>query len=362
MDVKEYRKQYEEELRKAAQLRTSYRDILDRSKSGSEGSMLRTATGEGTPLDEVTESIKTIRSKHEDAQLRIAALNAISIEDADHPALIDMALELLRDNTEPVILRRAALRLLQQSSFSSIAFKTRRAEYLDVLRTLVDDADFELRERIIEALAQAKDEYVQRRLVEGLREPSKAMLPPEKSIQMLGYDIHAEYYPILRAIIENPPNLAVKTEAVRLLAADSSSKDLLAKVFTDKTEDLEVRRTSGIALQSLAPKEFQEHAKRIVMEEDERPELRATSLSALDHFGDQESLKQDPVFVETVERLKNNSADLGRAAESYMRRMNLREEPEVTSEPGTDPNPFESLKNLFLNAVRSIFSRNKIKR
>jgi hypothetical protein len=320
MDVSEYRKQYQEELERAAEEKKKYRDFLDKSKSVSDRLMAFESAPGSQELDEVAQSINIIRDKNEDTQLRISALDGISIEIAQRHDLIDMVLDLLRDDTEPVALRKAALAVLEQASFSATVFSPKRPEYLAVLRSLIDDADAKLRQRAMEVLASEKDEYLQRRLIEGLQDPAKALIPPEKAIQLLGYDIHAEHYPFLREMINNPPNAAAKQEAVRLLAADPTSKDLLADILMDKGEDREVRKISAVALQSLAPAEFEDHAKQIVLDDDEDDDLRATSMSALDHFADQESLRQDSVFNEAVEQLQERpkSKELERVVDKYV--------------------------------------------
>src|SRR5437667_255576 len=81
-----------------------------------------------------------------------------------------------------------------------------------------------------------EDEYVQRRLIEGLERRSKALVPAAKAVQLLGYDVHAEYFPLLRQIVRQPPTRAAKREAVRLLGADPASKQLLLDLFKDKRE------------------------------------------------------------------------------------------------------------------------------
>ena len=55
-------------------------------------------------------------------------------------------------------------------------------------------------------LAREKDDYVQRRLVDGLEGRSKALVPAAKAIQFLAYDVHSEYFPIAKRIVEKPPN------------------------------------------------------------------------------------------------------------------------------------------------------------
>src|SRR5437588_393232 len=84
---------------------------------------------------------------------------------------------------------RRAVDVLEQSGFLLIGGGVRRPDYLEALRTVVDDPDPEVRRRAIGVLARQKDEYAQRRLIEGLRDPSKALIPPAKAIQYLGYDV-----------------------------------------------------------------------------------------------------------------------------------------------------------------------------
>jgi hypothetical protein len=221
--------------------------------------------------------------------------------------LIDVTLALLADQSEPPLLRRAAFRVLQQSSFRTILFQPRRPEYLAVLRGVVTDADPQLRLLAIETLAVEKDGEVQTRLIEGLKNPSVALVPPEKAIEFLGYDLHGSYYPLLREMVETSPNPAARREAVRLLSADATSKDMLARLLQDKSEDAEIRTISATALQSIAPAEFEAQAKQIALDEEEDDDLRAVCLSALDYFGDQESLNRDEEFNRGIDRLSSRA-------------------------------------------------------
>jgi len=174
--------------------------------------------------DEVAEALGIIRNREEDAEVRASALYGIDAQIGRSHDLIDLAIGLLGDNAEPAVVRLAALRVLQQSSFRAATFNPKRPEYLTALRTVIDDPDASLRQQALEILAQDKDEYAQRRLLEGLKDPSQALVLPGKAVQLLGYDIHAEHYPILRDMVQNPPSPEAKQEAVRLLAADPTSK------------------------------------------------------------------------------------------------------------------------------------------
>lgn len=304
VDVEEYRRQYEEMLEQEQPA----------GWGGAPGLMAE---------DDVSSSAEVIRDRTAEAETRAAALQDLGPEINNDPELIDLTLAILQDGSEPVELRRAALTVLQQLRFSSRILNARRAEYLAALRSVMEDPDAELREEALETLAQEKDEYAQRRLVEGLNNPELALVPPEKAIQLMGYDVHAEHFPILREIVRSSENPLAKEEAVRLLSADPSSTVLLAEVFQNKEEDLEVRRKSAIALQSLAPAEFEEEAKLVILDESEDDGLRASCVSALSHFGNRAALMQDDDFNQRLDGMQGSSQLLDHAIQGYKANQDL---------------------------------------
>jgi hypothetical protein len=319
MDVSEYRRQFEAEFEQAARQQPSFRDLLERSGRGAGRATV--AASLGPPADDdLTAAVAVLRDDAADEQLRSAALQVISSAIDGRPELIDTLLEVLRDAARPADVRIAVLDVLQQISFRIAAFPGKRPDYLATLRSIIDDPDAQLRQRAIGILAREKDEYVQRRLIEGLEDRSKALVPTEKAIQYLGYDVHADYFPLLRRIVEHPPNRAARTEAVRLLAADPSSTDLLLTIMSNKKESPDVRRTSAIALQSVAPGQFEEQARRIVLDDDEDDQLQAVSITALTHFANPETLNQDDELTRRVEQLRSESPsrEVKQATASYL--------------------------------------------
>ena len=72
----------------------------------------------------------------------------------------------------------------------------------------------QLRQRVLGLLAREKDGFAQRKLLQGLENPEKALVPPEKALQLLSYDIHADAYPVARKIVKKPPNANAKREAL----------------------------------------------------------------------------------------------------------------------------------------------------
>jgi hypothetical protein len=229
----------------------------------------------------VLRDIKASRAKRE------AAARTVGLNIDQDPSKIDDLLDILADPNVPANQRTNILYLLRQISFRSAPFQAKRPEYLATLRGIVDDPDRTLRRRAVGTLAREKDEYVQRRLIDGLEGRDKALVPASKAIQLLGYDVHAEILPLMHRLVEDPPNKVARKEAIRLLAADPAAVDSLVEIVRDKREDPDVRRTAAIALQSIAPDVQLAELRRTALDAAEPAELRAMALTTLTQFDDQ---------------------------------------------------------------------------
>jgi hypothetical protein len=231
------------------------------------------------------------------------------------------SLDVLRDREQPIKVRLAALQSLQAASFSVIEFEPYREDYLATLRELLEEPDEELRQRILGILSRENDGYTQKRLLEGLQDPGKALVPPEKALQLLSYDVHAEAYPVAREIVNQPPNPEAKREALRLLSADANSAPIFEKLMLDKGEDREIRQISAAALQAIKPKRFQEQAREIVLDNKEYDDIQATALTALAQFGDEEKVAEDEELLKQVDKLSEaKSAKVKKTAKVFLRR------------------------------------------
>ena len=234
---------------------------------------------------------------------------------------MEASLNVLRDRKQPIKVRLAALQSLQAASFSVIEFEPYREDYLATLRELVDDPDEELRQRVLGILSRENDGYTQKRLLEGLQDPSKALVPPEKALQLLSNDVHAEAYSAAREIVNTPPNPEAKREALRLLSADANSAPIFEKLMRDKDEDREIRQISAAAFQALKPKRFQEQAREIVLDNKEYDDIQATVLTAIGQFGDEKAVAKDEKLMKQVDKLgKGKSAKIKKPAKFFMRR------------------------------------------
>ena len=320
MDVSEYRRRVEAEAEAAARTQPAFMEILRNARpSGRAG---EGAFDASTPTKDnvLSMALGVIADPDATNDAFTAGLQAMSLEVDDHPELIDTVLEYLGDAGNPPDRRLAVLNLLQEISFRMVGFPAKRPDYLAALRSIVDDPDSQLRRVAIGILAREKDDYVQRRLVDGLEGKSKALVPAAKAIQFLAYDVHSEYFPIAKRIVETPPSRGAKVEAVCLLAADPSAKELLVRILADPREKSEVKMAGAVALQSLDPEEFERQARRIVLDDDEDNQLRALSLNALTYFGNPATQSEDDELARRVESLnsQSRSRSVKKAAAGYL--------------------------------------------
>lgn len=256
------------------------------------------------------------------AEERIAAFVAIGSDIYTDEKKREQALAVLRDTAESMPVRQAVLSAFQAGSFSVNEFNMAQPQYFEALRAIAADVDYDLRQRVLGILSRAQDGYTQKLLLDGLKHPKKALLPPEKALQLLSYDVHAEAYPVARAILKAPPNPIAKREALRLLAADASSVPEFERLLSSKDEPLEIRQLCASALHTLAPKALQSMARSIVLDDDEDEELRATSLTALTYLGDEEAVaSDDPLFVQVNKMHESTvNADLLLGTKSFLRK------------------------------------------
>ena len=272
----------------------------------------------------VGRALSIATNKQKTVQERVAALAQAPLAMGDNGDNLEAILGVLGDVSEPIEIRTAALQSLQAASFSVAAFESISGDYRATLRKVAQDANPELRQRALGALARQKDGFAQKKLLEGLQNPEKALVPPEKALQLLSYDIHAGAYKAARAIIDNPPNPTAKREALRLLAADATAAPLFQRVLLDKDELRENRQISASALHALDPDKMQALARNIVLDSGDYDDIKETSLTALTQFGDNTTLAKDQNLRQSVDRMKAlGSAKLQQSASEFLSKYSV---------------------------------------
>ena len=278
MDVGEYRKRYEAELAKAAPPEPRRR-AAKRAKAADEAA---------SPTE------------------RVKAIAAAPLAEDDLAGQVVELLAALRNREEPLSVRTAALQALGALDFLGPRFAPFRADYTQALRDLATDPERKLRESALELLAIEKDPYAQELLVRGLRRRKDAVVSEAKAIQLLGYDDHAEIVPLVRRVYRRARG-AAREEALRLLATDPQSEKLFTRLLKDKSEKRSIRRISASGLQSLNPEAFEKTARKIVADESDDDDIRATSLAALAHGREAREKPVDPKLVDTVQKLREKT-------------------------------------------------------
>jgi hypothetical protein len=243
---------------------------------------------------------------------------AAPLEAQDLEEQVEALLATLRDPAAAVADRTAALEELAALDFLGPRFAPFRAAYKEALREVATDRPRELRVRALEVLAIDRDGYAQELLVQGLREPRKALVPEAKAIQLLGYDDHADIVPLAREVFERGSGPA-REEALRVLATDPESEQLFDRLLKDKSEKRRIRQLSASGLQSLNPEAFDKTARRIVADEGDYNDIRATALAALTHGREARETPADPKLVETVQKAAESTSS--RSIRSAARRF-----------------------------------------
>ena len=234
------------------------------------------------------------------AKQRVAAITSAPLAVVESDKDMQAMLAVLGNTDEPIAVRLAALQALQAASFSVVAFESGRGDYVATLRKVATDPDPELRQRVLGILMRDKDGFAQKKLLDGLKDPAKALVPPEKALQLLSYDVHTDAYEIARDIVKKPPNDDAKREAQRLLAADAKAVPIFEKVLRDKKELRANRQIAAAALHSLDPGKLQQQARKILLDKSDYDDIKATSLVALQQFGDDEALGKDKALLKSV--------------------------------------------------------------
>jgi hypothetical protein len=297
---------------KASDYRRQFDAELERSATRKAASAKRAERDE--PVDDL---LADLTNRRYGATRRVAAVVRAGGSAVRRPRLMNALIGLLADPTDAVAVRRAALSAIEAGSFKTVEFRRYAPDYREALRVAATGDDADLRAEALDVLALNHDSYAQQLLVDGLRDPGEALVPPVQAVRMLGYDVHAEHYPLLRDIVETAKQRPLRRAALRLLAADSGSRALMRTIATDKTEDKGARATAVVALQALAPRDFDRVARTVVLDDAEDDDLRATVISAITH-GPTAPGRDVERKVRELDAAPGGSRQLNRAARAFM--------------------------------------------
>ena len=297
MKASEYRRRFDAELERSTTKKAASAESAERAASSDD-------------------LLAGLTNRRFGARRRIDAVVRAGARAVTRPRLMSALIELVADPDENDEVRRAALSAIEASSFKTVQFRRYAPAYHQALRIAATDANAELRAEVLDILALNKDSYAQQLLVDGLRNPREALVKPVQAVRMLGYDVHAEHYPMLREIVETSRQPALRRAALRLLAADSGSRALMRRIATDKAEDKSARATAAMALQSLSPTDFAKVARTVILDDDDDDDVRASVISAITH-GPTNPGRDVTRKVREIDAAPRGTRQLNRAARAF---------------------------------------------
>jgi hypothetical protein len=303
MDPKQYRKQLALELKQLAAGKAKSGAFRDVKASDAKRLLALSSLRVLERTDDAQAALELARDSSKDAKLRAAAIKGLGVTLSREPSAVELLLRILGDAAEPVLVRSAALSALKVAAFHVRAFYEQRPQYIAALRKAGQAEDADLRRRALAVLAREKDAPTQRRLIAGLTQPEKALLPPDKALLFLSYDLKLDLHDLLHRIVETPPSEPARLQALRMLAAEPSSKPLFEKLLKNKRESTEARLIALQALHTLAPQQLQKVAAKLIGDAKEDDDLREACLLVVSTFGK----------VETTE-LRNSAAKMQKNA------------------------------------------------
>ena len=164
---------------------------------------------------------------------------------------LEETLDRLADvNTAPEQ-RTGALLLLKAQALSHSSFSEWRPLFLDALRSASDSENKPLRELAFETLTSYEDKETQQRILDGLMNPSVALIPKDFALRLLSQDPHSSAHEAARLYAEDDSDEAVRLEALRVLASDPGSVERFAALLIDGNQPEEIRTLAATALSSL---------------------------------------------------------------------------------------------------------------
>lgn len=289
-----------EQREKAVEARKTF---LSKSEPIAERLEAAKLMGNFTEPADIKKAVAIFKDESQPENIRSYAFSSVSGLVLSDESLMQDAIDALKAGEGEGQIALSALRILQLAEISSPDIMERHtAAFKDALRTVVDHSNKNLRAIALEILAMEKDEYAQRRLLESLEKQDDDLIEPEVAIQLLAYDLHANYYPVMRQIAQYPPNQIAKREALRNLGTDVESKDLLVETLINPDEDPEIRHAAVTALISQAPELAVEYSKEIIINEkgEHLDELKTALLNTMVYTEKRAAERPEKMFNESL--------------------------------------------------------------
>lgn len=171
----------------------------------------------------------TVLDNEEAPEIRAAALDRIVAHVANDQRVTALRREWLANPNTPPVLRREALKVEANLSFTDPTIP-------EVYYKLLDDPDIEFRIFAFTRLVAHDDSRAQQRLIQGLQNPASAPLPAPIAIDILSMGVKKEYYPAVFKLLQTTTDDATRLEAIRALGPYQEAREQLIAISRDPKE------------------------------------------------------------------------------------------------------------------------------
>jgi hypothetical protein len=216
-------------------------------------------------------------------------------------------LDLLADDSAPTEQKATAIDRLGAAAFQPDLFAPFHAEFIERLRDLAVADDKQLRLLALDRLTLEDDEVGKSLLRESLEGTRTSLVPPATATRLLARDEHGDAVPLFRVLAQSG-QVPVREEAIRALASDPESADLLAGICADKSEPNKLRELAGLSLKAVDPARFAQVARDVILDDDEDDRLRTATLSALTVTPEAAAGAGADAFRDDLERVRERSS------------------------------------------------------
>lgn len=220
---------------------------------------------------------------------------------------VRLLLDLLADEHAAPQHKMIAVERLGGAAFQPVRFAPFRAEFVERLRELALSPDKQLRYVALDRLTLEDDEVGKRLLRESLEGTRAQLVPPATATRLLARDDHGDAAPLFRDLARTG-SARVREEALRALAADPESVDLLETISYDKSERPHLREIAAMSLKANSPERFARVARDLVLDEEDDDKLRTAALCALAFTPEAADAVDSQAFHDDLDRMKGATA------------------------------------------------------
>lgn len=262
--------------------------------------------------------LNILLDQDEDDEIRIYAAGLV---DERAERFLDIALDIIPNETESLRLRSDLIHRMLDAKRSSRHYASRKPRFLNTLRGLLRSEHLELREQAIEILSSYEDDEVQEFLTDVINDRENVISKPD-AIFYLRQNSKNQHAKLFRNLVAEDEDIEVRRAAVEGLDTDPDSIEFLKELVLNRDESPRVREASALSLHHQNPEMMNDLAAQIIMEtkpssrsslesfssDPEEENFKAGLLNMLTYTADISKLKQNDSLRSTLTNASSRSS------------------------------------------------------